>query len=148
MGAPYLDMLEKTDGLVVDASPANISYEKKNANLPLVIKNRFNTGVEGLLTVKVTDEEVQKNLEQKTFDLSLKPLEEKTFRFSVPNKPGIKFSFSFTQKNTSVSFEESHSVPYILTPKPGLQPHINSPAIVGTHLGAPFIFKIFSNIIF
>lgn len=142
MGSPYIDMLEKIDGVSINIKQDSIQYNEVRAEVPLTMVNRFNTPLNGILKISVTDAALRKVLLKRKLVFNLRPLEKKFLRFTVPNQPGIELAYQFTQSGTTNSISHQQTVPYILTPKAPLQPKINSAAVFGVHPGAPLLFKI------
>lgn len=142
MGSPYIDMLEKTDGLFFDINTDSIDFKNTKALVPVKIINHFNTAIAGVLNIAIKNAAHQKKIIERSLKISLSPNQHQQYRFDVPNQSGIEFSYSFNQNNTSLKLHQTQTLPYILTPKATAQPSINSPAVYGVHPGAPFIFKI------
>jgi hypothetical protein len=149
MGAPYLDMLERTDGLAIDVLQDSILYKGPVASVPLTIDNHFNTAFSGTLEITVRDAAGQKDIIKKVLPIPIRPFEKKTFRWNVPNKSGIVLSYAFSQARPATSSHPATadrsatvSIPYILTPPATRLPRINSASVAGTHPGSPFLFKI------
>ncbi len=142
MGLPYIDMLEKADGLAIAIAQDSIHYNGTHVAVPLTISNQFNTSVTGTFNINIRDAALQKTIANKSFLLTLKPFESNRLSFSVPNQSGIELSYSFTQQGTALTLTHSQIIPYILTPQPSLLPHINSAAVLGVHPGSPILFKV------
>lgn len=142
MGAPYIDMLEKTDGLAITMAAEDIRYDADKAALTLAVSNNYSVSVDGVLRTTVLDVMAHRAIIRKTVTLNIKPLQKTRFHFAVPNKPGIEVSWSFTQTGTTLLRSEKQALPYTLTPAPADLPRINSAAVLGTHPGSPVLFKI------
>lgn len=142
MGKPFLDILEKTDGITITIQQDSLRYEDENANVPLNIINHFNTPFEGDCKVIISDIAIQKTIIKQNVSLHLEPFEKKTISFAVPNQSGISLSYSVTQKNSTLTLSKNEAIPYILTPAPSLHPRINSAAVIGVHPHTPILFKI------
>ena len=142
MGAPFVDMPEKIDGLTLNMDQDSILFQDSGATVPLVTSNRFNTTVSGTLNVVIRDQARQRNFIQKKQDLTLKPFQTYTLHFKVPNQSGMVLSYTFTQQGTTLKLDHSQVLPYILTPDAPLLPRINSAAVLGVHPGSPVLFKI------
>jgi alpha-galactosidase len=100
MGNPYIDMLEKTDGLSVEINTDNIEFKNSVALVPVKVINHFNTSIDGILNITIKDVAQQKNITQRTIPVKLLPYQVLHYRFNLPNESGIQFSYSFTQTNT------------------------------------------------
>ncbi len=142
MGSLYIDMLEKTDGLAISIAQDSIQYKAMQSTVPVILQNKFNTSFQGTLTITVTDAAVQKIITTKQYNLSVQPYQKKSFSFPVPNRSGIEFSYSFTQKESTLNLNHRQTIPYLLTPVPLFQPRIHSAAVVGIHPRTPFLFRI------
>ncbi|HEY5405812.1 MAG TPA: glycoside hydrolase family 27 protein [Ginsengibacter sp.] len=142
MGNPYIDMLEKTDGLSIETNADSIQFKGARSLVPVKIINHFNTTISGILDITIKNAAHQKSITHRTVTISQRRYQHQQYQFNVPDQPGIEFSYSFRQKNTLLSLQQTRTLPYILTPKKPAQPHINSPSVYGVHPGAPFIFKI------
>lgn len=143
MGDPYLDMLERTDGISVTLSNETMHYTSDgNMEWPVAVQNAFNTPVEGVLTWKVMDAVSEKQIDSKEITVQLAPLATKEFKLSTPSREGILCQYTFTEKTTGMLVSGDHAVPYILTPAPSAAPRINSAKIFGVRPGSPFLFKV------
>jgi len=142
MGIPYLDMLERTDGLEMNMPADSIRYDGGNALVPLILTNRFSTSFTGILKVHIRDVAAGRDFAQKEIRQNISPFKQTMLRFTVPNRPGVEIDYSFTQSGTTLVIAHRQTMPYILTPKPSPQPRINNAAVIGVHPGSPFLFKI------
>jgi len=143
MGQPYLDMLEKTDGITLNSSAEKIRYlPDQKMEAPITLSNAFHTTVKGTLVWKVYDAAAGKELSQETLPVQLKPFEEKSFVIRPPSRAGIVYSYTFTEDGTGGLIAGRQIVPYLLTPAPAARPRINSAKVFGVRPGSPFLFKI------
>lgn len=163
MGLPYIDMLERPDGVTVAVAQDSIRYSGEEAVVPVMVTNRFNTRFGAGLSISVRDAASGKVILQKTVVLSEKPFGSETVRLTVPNRSGIELSYVYKElaadhpggyaapggrdavvpgPGSGVELAAKQTIPYILTPKPGDKPHINSAAAFGAHPGSPFLFRI------
>jgi alpha-galactosidase len=143
MGHPYLDMLEKTDGIILNSSAEKIKYlPDQKTETSITLSNAFNTVVKGMLTWKVYDAAAGKVLSQETLPVQLKPFDERNFMITLPSRAGIEYSCAFTEEGTGLSLAGRQIVPYLLTPAPAASPRINSAKVFGVRPGSPFLFKI------
>lgn len=142
MGSPFIDILEKTDGLSIEANIDSIEFKNNIAVVPVKIFNQFNTTVTGILKIDIKDAMHQKDISGRSIKISLSPNQQQQFQFTVPNQSGIEFSYQFKQNKTTLSLHQNQTLCYILTPKASAKPAINSAAVYGVHPGASFIFKM------
>jgi alpha-galactosidase len=142
MGSPYIDMLEKTDGLVIAPDADSIRYTDAEASVPLTLTNTFNTSFTGTLKIRFRDAIAKRDVLERTMTVGMMPFATKTVRLPAPNRSGIELSYTFSQFGTVPEIVNRQTIPYLLTPQPSLQPRINSPAVTGTHPGSPFLFRI------
>lgn len=142
MGLPYIDVLEKTDGIQLQLPQNNIQYTAAAAKMPLALNNLFNTAIHGRLQYRVYDALQQKELLHQNTALQLGPFEQKTYPINFPNRPGIEVEARFTQDSTSFSVEQRIAVPYLLTPPAPAAPRINNAPVFGVRPGSPFLFAI------
>lgn len=142
MGDPYIDMLEKTDGLHITAAMDSIHYLQDKAIVPLTVYNEFNTPFSGVLHITIHDAVVKKDIDQTTIPLALQPFEKRAYTFTVRNTSGITFATTCTENHTSLTLAQTQTIPYILTPPATASPQINSAAITAVRPGSPFLFRI------
>ncbi|SFW74042.1 alpha-L-arabinofuranosidase C-terminal domain-containing protein [Chitinophaga sancti] len=125
MGQPFVDMLEKVDGL-------SVSLGK--------IKNNFGVRVDGTFSYEIADE--GKEIQKISGVYKLAPFEEKVFSFNVPQKDGIVFKYTFQEKVTGLKTSGQIIVPYIQTPAGSVFPKINNAPVLGARPGHPILFRI------
>jgi len=143
MGHPYLDMLERTDGLVLRIVTDSIQYGSgKETILPLLSRNEFNTTTKGQLTYRVHNAATGKDEKRQQEYIALGPFGKKEIAVNVPAGPGIECEYTFIEEGTGLSVSGKFNVPYILTPAPSAAPHINSPKVFGVRPGSPVLFRI------
>jgi hypothetical protein len=144
MGHPYLDMLEKTDGLAMAIVTDSIRYESaKQTILPLRIKNLFNTIIRGEYSYSVGEMLPGKQaVTAHSEDIILEPYGEKEILITADASPGVVCLYSFKETGTGLTLSGSYDVPYILTPAPSSAPHINSPKVFGVRPGMPVLFRV------
>jgi alpha-galactosidase len=141
MGTPYIDMLEKFDGIEmiggeVEYLPGNKAMKK------LEVTNDFNTDISGTFYYQVVDGATGKTLEEKTIPTNLGPFNKKTIPLNFPHKQGIEFSYKFTETASGKNKQFKQIAPYILTPATSPVAKINGPSVFGVRPGAPFFYKI------
>lgn len=125
MGQPFVDMLEKVDGVSVSLGR---------------IKNNFGVRIDGTFSYEIVDEgKLLNKIEQK---YTLASFEEKDFLLDVPQKDGIVFKYTFKETGTGVQSSGQIIVPYIQTPAAGVYPKINNAAVLGARPGHPILFRI------
>jgi len=143
MGAPYIDMLEKIDGVSVNVAGLDLQYfSAASITAPVVIENKFNTVVPASFNYSVYDAAQKKYLLQKKIALQLKPFEKYRLDVKMPDKEGIQFAYEFTENNSLLVLKQNIAIPYLLTPAQTDKPSINSPAVYGAKPGTPFLYKI------
>ncbi|MHA4806627.1 putative Ig domain-containing protein [Flavitalea flava] len=143
MGNPYLDMLERTDGITLTISNEKMKYlSTEKTEVPVLLQNSFNSVVEGVFTCRIYNAASQKEILNKKSAVRLNPFTVKEIVLNMPSGQGIECSFVFTESATGLSVSGNQKIPYILTPAPAASPHINSAKVFGVHPGSPFLFKI------
>jgi alpha-galactosidase len=144
MGTPYIDMLEKIDGISFEAPGGEpIRYVGKDkATKSLQVTNRFNTTVNGVIVYKVFDAAQGKTLEDKTMPVQLGAFATKDITIEMPHKAGIEVSIDFTETGSGEQRTFKQVLPYLLTPAVADNPKINGPKVFGVRPGSPFFFRI------
>ncbi|HVU59004.1 MAG TPA: putative Ig domain-containing protein [Puia sp.] len=144
MGNPYLDMLEKTDGLTLGVVADSIQYVPGGKTiLPLRVRNQFNTTIKGELTYGrlylVPGKYGGNKTDEKIF---LGPFGEKEISIPMNAGEGADLEYTFTEEGTGLTVSGKFDVPYILTPAPAAAPRINSPKVFGVRPLSPVLFRI------
>ena len=143
MGEPYLDMLERTDGLNLTGTVERITYNPgADSRIPIELVNRFNTTVKGTLSYDIEDLAAGKTLTRHQEPLTLAAFGKKQLAIAAPGRAGIRCSYRFEEAGTGLQVKGTVDLPYILTPPATEKPHINSASVFGVHPGSPFLFKI------
>jgi len=143
MGTPYIDMLEKIDGISFDTQGEDIQYLPGNkAARSMHIGNHFNTQIEGTFTYSIYDAVAGKTLEEKKLPITLPPFAAKDFTVEMPQQMGIEVSIAFTEKISGGKRSFRQVLPYLLTPPIADKPRINGPKVFGVRPGSPFFFQI------
>ena len=143
MGTPYIDMLEKIDGVSFDTQGEDIRYLPGNkAARSMHISNHFNTRVEGTFSYTVYDVVAGKTLEDKNLQVTLSPFAAKDLTVEMPQQMGIELSIAFTEKISGGKKAFRQVLPYLLTPPVADKPQINGPKVFGVRPGSPFFFHI------
>lgn len=143
MGSPYLDVLERINGLKMEMNNNQIQYlSSKKAQTTLLLENRYNTTIKGNLNYSVYDEEQQKNISWRSIVLQLGPFMKKGIAIEMPQRPGIIVKTEFTETGSGFHINESKYFPYILTPPVSNKPRINGAVIFGVRPGHPILYKI------
>ncbi len=141
MGQPYVDMLEKINGIQIESPETEfISPEKVSSRLS--VANRYNTAVSGIFRYTIFDAATGRSIGGKKQKLTLRPFEVHQLNISVPQKPGIELNASFTEEKSGYTANIRKTFPYILTPPVSLIPRINGPAVFGVQAGHPLLYKI------
>jgi hypothetical protein len=143
MGDPYIDMLERTDGLDISIPSEEILYkEEGKATQSLHLVNRFNTTINGTLEYIITDQVSHENISQQKINLQIPAYGTESFTMQLPNLEGINCQYTFTEKGTGLQLKHEQTFPYILTPPVSDTPRINNATIYGVRPGSPFLFRI------
>jgi hypothetical protein len=143
MGQPYVDMLEKINGISIQMDNNAIQYiSAESAKVAVSVSNKYNITVHGLLYYEILDKMTGKTIEKKTLPVTLLPLQPKIFSIKMPNRQGIAIKISFTEAVSGLAEIYNSILPYILTPVAGDIPRINGAAVTGVQPGHPLIYKI------
>lgn len=132
MGRPYIDLLERTDGLQISGG----------ADAALTLVNTFNAPVSGTLTYTITDEVQHITVRSKTEVVQLAPFGQRSINMDAPNRQGIVCSYRFTEDGSGLQLQHTQAFPYILTPAAPQQPRINGAKIFGARPGAPLSWRV------
>jgi len=65
-----------------------------------------------------------------------------TFEITGSNKRSYQLKYRFTDEQSRKSKTKTEESPYVLTPSPGLKPHINGAEVFGARPGSPFLYLI------
>ena len=141
MGEPFVTMLGKIDGMHIGVEDVRYLNREK-ALLRLSVVNQFNTGIGGLLDYALEDILTGKEIVHRKEELQLAPFGQQTFELAVPNREGIRYRYSFTEKSSGKQLQDRQLFAYLLTPLPGPVPRINGPVVYGCRPGSPVIWKI------
>src|SRR6185503_5976711 len=143
MGSPYIDMLEKIDGIAFETIGESIRYLPGNkASKTIHITNRYNTQVAGTISYTVYDAEVKKYLEKKDLPVQFSQFAQKDFTVQMAHKRGIEVAIDFLETQSGERRGIKEVLPYILTPASSNLPRINGPKVFGARPGSDFFFKI------
>jgi alpha-galactosidase len=143
MGKPYIDMVEKMDGISVSMSNQTLKYNSNNSvNAAVVIENKFNTTVPGSIEYVITNAAEHKKILEKKIFIRLKPFEKYEIPIKLPSTEGIQFGYSYISEESTRELKQDIVVPYLLTPTTSKKPSINTPAVTGVKPGSPFIYLI------
>jgi alpha-galactosidase len=141
MGEPYIDMLEKFDGIELSGG-GDYQFLGQKVRKELSVSNRFNTSIRGSLHYRVVDAVAQKTLEEKTLEVSLGAFQKKTLPIVFPHRPGVELLYEFTESASGKNKQFRQIAPYILTPKTPLAARVNGPSVFGGRPGTPLFYKI------
>ena len=142
MGAPFIDILERTDGLTIRTNSDSIRYEPATAAMPVKIINRFNTVIKGTFAYTIHDISNGKRYTTNSINLQLPPFGEKQVWVNTPHKDGIRCNYRFTETGTGLQIADTLSLPYLLTPPTPEAPRINNAPVFGVRPGHPLLFRI------
>ncbi|RKR80483.1 putative Ig domain-containing protein [Mucilaginibacter gracilis] len=141
MGSPFIDMLEKFDGIEFSVSAIQFLAGQK-AKRTLTLFNRFNTVISGDLRYRVVDEMYGKTISRQVIRIKVNPFESKKFILFLPHREGIKVYYDFKELSSGKAKSFTEVAPYLLTPAELLNPILNGPLVIGVHPGSPIIYKI------
>lgn len=141
MGSPFIDMLEKFDGIGFNLSEIEFLPGSK-AKRKLTVSNKFNTATTGIFHYKIIDEVLKNVIEEKTIISSLGAYANKAYTLIFPHREGIKLVYDFKEKVSGKIKSFTEIAPYLLTPKESVKPLINGAGVLGVHAGSPVIYKI------
>src|SRR5215203_1580073 len=88
MGDPYVDMLEKLDGISIGAE-GNFEFHDKIVQKKLNLRNEFGTTTKGKFHYTIFDAQAAKQLEDNNLSIELKPFQSKDFTITFPHKKGV-----------------------------------------------------------
>jgi alpha-galactosidase len=141
MGNPYIDMLEKFDGIVFTQKDISFLPNAQSVR-KLTIGNSFKTNISGKFHYRIIDEVTGKTIAEKTIAANLPSLGKETYTLTFPHREGIKLFYEFTETASGKTKTFAEIAPYLLTPKASLKPMINGAAVLGVHPGSPVLYKI------
>ncbi len=143
MGHPYVDMLEKTNGLEIDMRDDLLKQGfSGKISIPLVLTNHFNCTTAGTLKYTIYDARAKKGVVSKEQPIQLNPLGQQTISVLADNRSGMVLMYTFVERNTPLSISKDLSIPYLLTPVASDKPRINVPRVFGVRPASPFLFHI------
>ena len=141
MGSPYIDMLEKTDGIEFNAK--SISFlPAGQTERKILLQNKFNTTVEGSFHYRIIDAAAQKNIKEATVPVVLTPYASKEFTLVFPHREGIELVYDYKEKSSGKGKSFTEVAPYILTPAALKSPVFNGATVYGAKAGHPVLYKI------
>lgn len=142
MGEPYIDMLEKIDGIEFTQNDESTYLPTGKIIQELVLQNHFGTGSQGKLHYQIRDVAAKQLVHETTMPVTLAPLGRYRFRISLPHREGIEALYEFTENESGKTKTIQQVAPYLLTPAAGLKPVLNNPARFGVRPSSPFLYKI------
>lgn len=141
MGEPFLDMLEKTDGVEFEAEKIEFLPTGKTLRT-LILRNKFNTTIKGAIHYTVKDDAQNKVLQELSFPVTLAPFGSKELTVGFPHREGISLIFDYKEQESGKRKDYTEIAPYLLTPRAPLTPLINGPAIIGARASHPVLYRI------
>jgi len=141
MGSPFIDMLEKTDGIEFSAVAINYLPMGK-AQHKLLLQNKFNTTINGTFHYKIIDAAQNQVLKESKMVTTLGPFASKEFLLDLPHREGIELIYDYKEESSGKGKSFTEVAPYILTPGPLKSPVINGPGILGVMPGHDVLYKI------
>jgi hypothetical protein len=143
MGDPFLDILERIDGVTLETPGDQIRYGRDHrATLPLIAGNRFAQPVRGTLAYTIRDIALDRMITTRSMPVVLEPFRTHEWTLELPNQPGLAVQCVFTETGSRLRASRAVAFPYTLTPSPGLAPRINGPRIYGARPGSPFLYRV------
>lgn len=115
-----------------------LEYENKTFS----ITHPFPQGLKGRLALTVVDPGAGITVLQKIKSISIPGNSTYTEPLVTDNSKRLEIRAVFTEARSGQKIQLLRVPPYILTPKPGLLPRINSATVFGVRPGSPFLFKI------
>lgn len=141
MGSPYIDMLEKFDGIVFTQTDISFLSNAQSVR-KLTVGNSFKSNISGKFHYRIVDEVTEKTIAEKTIAANLPSLGKETYTLTFPHREGIKLLYEFTETASGETKSFSEIAPYLLTPKASFKPMINGAVVLGVHPGSPVLYKI------
>ena len=142
MGQPYIDALEKVNGISISMDNQQIIYTNEKAIVTVSVENKYNSFTKGSLQYLIMDEANNKSIETKELPFSLKPFQKKSLQLTMPDREGVTVKINFKESFSSLTSGINKLLPYILTPRTSEFPVIHNAGVTGLGVGHPFIFKI------
>ncbi len=143
MGQPYVDMLEKINGVHIELNNKDIVYHSRNeVQATVTLSNQYRTTVQGSFQYVIDDVALGKQVEEKTMSVQLSPLEKKKITIRLPHRPGIELRTLFKEIASGITLKQSIILPYILTPPVADKPRLNTPGVYGVQPSHPLLYKI------
>ena len=143
LGQPYIDALERINGLTMEMNNDDIQYlSSKEAKATLIFKNRYNATIDGQLRYSIYDEGQAKNISSKLMHFQITPFEKKEIAIKIPERSGIIIKTEFIERGSGLHININKYFPYILTPPTPDKPRINGAGIYGIRPGHPVLYKI------
>lgn len=130
-GTPYISSVQLRDLVKLD-------YE----NQQLTLRHPFPQGIKGKLELTVVDPGAGTTVIQKIKTISAGSDGVYTEPLVTDISKRLEIRVVFTEAKSGQKVSLLRIPPYILTPKPGLLPRINSAKVSGVRPGSPFLYKI------
>jgi hypothetical protein len=141
MGEPYVDMLEKFDGIEI-GSGGGYRFLEKTLQKELSVSNKFNTTTKIKFHYSIFDGALNRQVADKTLSVELKPFETKKIPIEFQHKQAMELSYDFVEQESQRNKKFTEIAPYILTPRVPDAARINGPDVFGVRPGSPFFYKI------
>ncbi|WP_183575083.1 putative Ig domain-containing protein [Mucilaginibacter sp. X5P1] len=141
MGEPFIDMLEKTDGIEFTAETISFLPGDK-AQRKLLLQNKFNTTITGTFHYKIIDAAQHITIKEANVVSVLAPFATKEFTLDFPHREGIELTYDYTEKTSGKGKSFTEVAPYILTPVASSSPVINGPAVLGAMAEHAILYRI------
>ena len=140
-GVPYANMIDLIDAVNIDNNYPVKYLSASKASKEIFLKNSSSQQITGNIHFDVIN--LEKGDTLKNFSpVNLPPFAKKkiTFPVNLAGRNNILYSFEESRSHKTIQLIEI--IPYILTPKPGEHPKINSAKVFGVRPNSPFLYKI------
>lgn len=140
-----VSMVDMKDYLALDLANGFTITNRKEYKRTIAVKSLSSSiGVEGTITVKVMNPLDSQVVYTTSSPLSVKggASAEFTYNFESESGEALVAEYRFRDSKSGKGTGATEEVPYILTPKPGDAPRINTSKVYGARPGAPFLFYI------
>jgi alpha-galactosidase len=139
---PTISMVEKIDGIQINAGDATYKFAGAKVTSTAIISNILPVKVAGVLSYEIHDEAAQRLLKTGKQHLSLAAQSHASVDTASPQRAGITVTYRFTEDSTRDTLSVTHVIPYLQTPSESLRPRINGATALGVRPGSPLQFQI------
>ena len=139
---PYINMVEKVDGVAVDAGESRYDYRGARLAAHVRIANSLPVALAGTLRYEIYDAAAGRVLARREEPFSLPANGGRLVGIEAPQRQGIQLRFHFTDRASGAARDAKLELPYLLTPSPGAAPRIDGARLIGARPGSPFLYRI------